>query len=85
MGSIFQINYVLLIHQNKINIEKIKSINFRPKYQIVSGFEQDFSRYIPEVWSIPYRFGTLVIWIKRQYWSDSRLTNDEQHFNIYKL
>ena len=33
----------------------------------------------PLVWSIPYRYGTLVIWIKRQYWPDSRSTNDEQH------
>ena len=37
------------------------SINFRPKYQVVPVFERNFSRHIPEVCSIPYRYGTLVI------------------------
>ena len=35
--------------------------HFRPKYQIVPGFEQDLRRHIPEVRSIPYRYGIFVI------------------------
>ena len=53
------------------------SINFRPKYQIAPGFEQDLSRPIPEIWSISYRYRKLFIQIKRQYWPDSWSTNDE--------
>ena len=75
------------MHNNKaksykpsiVTLDRIDaSINFRPKYQIVPDFERHFSRHIPEVWSIPYTYGTLVIWIKRHYWPDSRSTNDEQ-------
>ena len=46
---------------------------------LVLGFKRDFSRHIPEVWSIPYRYGTFVIWIKREYWPDSRSTDDKRH------
>ena len=55
------------------------SINFQGKYHLVPGFERDFSRHILEIWSILYRYGTLVIRIKRQYWPDSQWKNVGQH------